>query len=267
MARKNLVGQKFGMLTVIDELGDKVLCRCDCGTEKIAARKNVMRGQVSTCGGTVHRVKSVVGKRFGRLTVIKELGNQKILCRCDCGTEKIINKSNVTSGKVISCGCASFGRYVAPAKNLVGQRFGRLVVLEELTRGRVKVHCDCGKDKNVNKGHLINGDIKSCGCLMAEHIKAEQKKQLFSGTNISMLKSSRPTKRNISGVRGVSKGKTPGTWRAGICIRNTRIHLGTFHTIEEAATARAAAEKFYSQPIIEEWEEMQREKKGGENNG
>lgn len=55
--------------------------------------------------------KVVIGKRFGRLTVIsrtdiKDSGRHyKWLCKCDCGNEKIVSSCNLTSGNTLSCGC------------------------------------------------------------------------------------------------------------------------------------------------------------------
>lgn len=54
--------------------------------------------------------KNLIGERFGRLIVIKEKGRnkrrQKIwLCKCDCGKEKEIPTSYLTSGDTTSCGC------------------------------------------------------------------------------------------------------------------------------------------------------------------
>lgn len=49
-----------------------------------------------------------VGKRYGRLLVVEKSvqpGKAKYLCRCDCGTEKIILACSLTSGKTKSCGC------------------------------------------------------------------------------------------------------------------------------------------------------------------
>ena len=51
-----------------------------------------------------------IGKRFGRLTVLKldcmAKNYQKIyLCKCDCGTVKKIRRSALTSGATVSCGC------------------------------------------------------------------------------------------------------------------------------------------------------------------
>ena len=52
----------------------------------------------------------LIGKRFGMLTVIRyEHTNEKyrsyFLCRCDCGNEKIISRSNLISKRSKSCGC------------------------------------------------------------------------------------------------------------------------------------------------------------------
>lgn len=62
-------------------------------------------------------------------------------------------------------------------KNLIGQRFGRLIVLEFVeTRNRHtywRVACDCGGEKVVTSCGMVNGNTKSCGC-----IKREQTEQL-----------------------------------------------------------------------------------------
>ena len=52
----------------------------------------------------------LIGKRFGRLTVIKEHGRDERgavlwLCMCDCGEEKTVISNHLTSGAVQSCGC------------------------------------------------------------------------------------------------------------------------------------------------------------------
>lgn len=52
----------------------------------------------------------LTGQKFGRLTVIKRVENDKhqktrFLCRCDCGNEKVINGSSLKRGLSKSCGC------------------------------------------------------------------------------------------------------------------------------------------------------------------
>jgi hypothetical protein len=58
-------------------------------------------------------------------------------------------------------------------KKLTGQRFGRLVVLEDSgirQCGSVmwKCSCDCGELCTVRGSHLLSGATQSCGCLNAE---------------------------------------------------------------------------------------------------
>lgn len=55
------------------------------------------------------------------------------------------------------------------AGTLVSQRFGKLVVLQELPerrKGKIfyECLCDCGQTKAIYKGSLIHGLAKSCGC-------------------------------------------------------------------------------------------------------
>ncbi len=58
-------------------------------------------------------------------------------------------------------------------RQLPGQRFDRLTVvcIDSHTRNGSALwlcHCDCGESVNVRTDHLINGNVKSCGCLKAE---------------------------------------------------------------------------------------------------
>ena len=58
--------------------------------------------------------KDLTGQKFGRLTVLEksclDSGRNGCktywICRCDCGNLTSVMTSNLTSGKVISCGCA-----------------------------------------------------------------------------------------------------------------------------------------------------------------
>ena len=58
--------------------------------------------------------------------------------------------------------------------DLVGKRFGRLVVTERELQRRSKhdvfwkCRCDCGAEKYVATGHLTSGTVKSCGCMKRE---------------------------------------------------------------------------------------------------
>lgn len=108
----------------------------------------------------------LAGQRFGKLTVIKRAENNKSgaamwMCRCDCGNEKVTSGGALRSGFTKSCGCIT-------AIDLIGQRFGKLVVREreKNTHGNTmwRCLCDCGNETIVSGSNLQTGHIKSCGC-------------------------------------------------------------------------------------------------------
>ena len=107
---------------------------------------------------------SLVGKKFGKLTVEEYAGTDKFRnslwrCKCQCGREVIergswLTKGLTTKGKIVSCGVCSekFSKdFENPIeedyidKSLVGQRFGRLVVkdvyLKEIAKRQIKDKC------------------------------------------------------------------------------------------------------------------------------
>ena len=101
-------------------------------------------------------------------------------------------------------------------KDLTGQRFGRLTVLEPLPgerRTRWRCVCDCGRETVVGSGHhLTSGNTKSCGCL---HRDSARERHLVHGGKGSRLyniwKNARQRCRNpratdfkIYGGRGVT---------------------------------------------------------------
>lgn len=55
------------------------------------------------------KFKNLVGKKFGRLEVLKRVENKgketMWLCKCDCGKESIVFSSNLLKGHTKSCGC------------------------------------------------------------------------------------------------------------------------------------------------------------------
>ena len=116
-----------------------------------------------------------IGKRFGRLTIIKVIrqanGGGTVLCKCDCGNTKVVYYNHLVHGLVTSCGCKR--KEVMSRKNrakLEGKRFGRLTVIEidhidEKQHVFWKCKCDCGNYTVVRTPHLTRGKIRSCGCL------------------------------------------------------------------------------------------------------
>lgn len=55
-------------------------------------------------------------------------------------------------------------------KDIKGQKFGRLMVIEYLGKSKWKCKCECGNIKNIDGRDLRSGHTKSCGCLHSEII-------------------------------------------------------------------------------------------------
>ena len=100
-------------------------------------------------------------------------------CKCECGNECDVEAYALSAGKTVSCGC--YKREVTSCRklhDLVGQRFGRLVVIARsddyitpntgARHTRWHCHCDCGNECDVVAISLIRGDTISCGCYFRE---------------------------------------------------------------------------------------------------
>ena len=172
---KDITGARSGRLTAIERTDQKRRgsylwrCRCDCGKEILAEAGEITRGTRTSCGCARkgQGARDLAGQRFGRLTALYRLeeksGSSYLWhCRCDCGQETDVRASALLSGNTTSCGCAR-GR---EAKDLTGQRFGRLTVLHRLegAGGIWRCRCDCGKETDVRATLLLRGDTTSCGC-------------------------------------------------------------------------------------------------------
>lgn len=136
----DLTGKRFGNLVVTGFAFSRNNesywnCKCDCGNEKAIRSGNLRAGKTKTCGCSHfnRHHNNLVGKKFGRLTVIEDATDMtpygkkdiKWLCRCDCGKETVVKTSDLKTGNTLSCGC-----YLAEnTKNFAkkhGLRYSRL---------------------------------------------------------------------------------------------------------------------------------------------
>ena len=119
--------------------------------------------------------KFFVGDKIHKLTILKVIKGRtgySYVCKCDCGKEVTLNQYRFTGkANAQSCGCIRHN-----IKNMKGQKFGRLLVLEFAEVRRRNAHwkclCDCGKEVIVAGSRLRNGTSKSCGCLTIEASKS-----------------------------------------------------------------------------------------------
>ena len=137
MAVKNEIGNTYGYLTVIERAENSKegramwKCKCKCGNDTIVLGKHLRSGNTKSCGcyqreraaqANMDRVGSLVGQKFGKLTVICENGfithtsgkrSRIYYCECECGN--IVHSAQhqyLVYGDLTSCGCIrSKGEY------------------------------------------------------------------------------------------------------------------------------------------------------------
>ena len=100
--------------------------------------------------------------------------------------------------------------------DLIGRRFGRLVVIAETERGRDRRRrwlcaCDCGNTTITDTSKLSTGNTRSCGCLHRDSAKDRHRLHGGKGTRLyNIWKNARQRCRNpktpdfyLYGARGV----------------------------------------------------------------
>ena len=167
---KDLTGQHFGVLTPIEYMGNsKWKCKCICGAEVTLLSKNIRNHDHAKC---THKPKkqtevaevaelkkdSLIGKYVGDLSVIKKTDKDRYMCRCICGAEKEVRGYSLRKALKNNSG------YKCRHINIIGKRFGSLVVEKRLPNQICRCRCDCGNEKDVWLGNLLNNSTTSCGC-------------------------------------------------------------------------------------------------------
>ena len=110
-------GQRYGLLTVIKRLPNKNgktmwYCKCDCGNFTDVSGDLLNSGKTKSCGCLAGRPnrekKNLIGKRFGKLTVVEYIGkidgkHNYWKCLCDCGEYVYRPTDKLTDGTECMC--------------------------------------------------------------------------------------------------------------------------------------------------------------------
>jgi len=201
----------------------------------------------------------ILGQKFGLWTVVARSSKKSRegaywICRCDCGTEKVVKGGSLVQGETKSCGCAK-----KVLDDFTGIKVGRLTPIEYLNKlkGRKyvwKCLCDCGNEYEATATELKGRRIQSCGCIgkekFREATKEAIKRNFVEGTHVADLKKRGLRIDNKTGVRGVTK--RDGKFRAKIGFKKKTYRLGTFATLEEATRVRKEAEVELYDKFLEE---------------
>lgn len=125
--------------------------------------------------------------RFGEWLVLRQATAEEKknrsgaywLCKCSCGTERIVNGQSLRNKTSLSCGCKtsyylSLGHQDKNCIDITGNQYGELTVLgrDKIEEEKHNKHdtywrckCSCGNEISVIKDSLMNGRTRSCGCL------------------------------------------------------------------------------------------------------
>ena len=138
------------------------------------------------------RVAKEIGKRYNKLTIVKDLGlkatsakgnkSTYVECLCDCGNTKETHLSQVVGNTVISCkDCSNKARVLGGNRNrdipAIGTVYNSWTILEDLgiksAHTYVKAQCRCGVLGEVSLTSLKTGKSKSCKSCAAKarHIR------------------------------------------------------------------------------------------------
>lgn len=191
----DLTGKRFGKLVVLNEnpirKNQKIQwdCICDCGNLTTVKGQCLKNGETKSCGCLNTESPNELGKTYGKWRVIKKAPSKSRkgywTCECECGNIVDVLAQNLRNGTSTSCGCQN-------RVNLIGQRFGQLIVIKE-NPVRKNEHvcwdcvCDCGNTITVELGNLKSGATNSCGCLKMS-IGELNIKNILDQNNIKYIK-------------------------------------------------------------------------------
>lgn len=290
MRKIEILGKTIGKIYVKEYIGgreSKYICICPCG-EEFQAASRAIREQRTDCGcGAVtgiHKKPFKVGDIYCGCKIIevsrayekqtcytficpicgkksKRVHSQFLkfpLC-IDCLKKEMSAKKKEKAheefaGKIINgikvldiSGQDEMGSFLSTAIcPICGEKF-------ETRLSRIKSgigSCDKCAEKNLEIGHYIS------------------KAAAVDGTSVICIKSGRSlNKNNSTGHNGVSRNNS-GKYRAYINFKRRQYHLGLYDSIEDAVSARKAAEKeiygnfleWYAKEYPDQWEKINKKK-------
>lgn len=190
---------------------------------------------------------NIIGQRFNRLVVVRDDGTRsakgdiKWLCQCDCGKQIHALGYRLKRGLTKSCGCLNDEKRRQRFKDLTGTETENFKIIDKAysKNRRVWWNCVC---KHCGANIILNNNLishqTSCGC-----IRGASKEFMDSIRDSKSLKSTKPTAKSTTGVRGVYFNKRKKNYQAFINVDKKQVYLGSSKKIDEVVKMRRDAER------------------------
>ena len=207
---------------------------------------------------------NLIGREFGRLTVVARAENNKSgqtrwECTCKCGNSVTISGTSLVSAKTKSCGC------------LNKEKAGNLNRTHGLSKTKIYNSWRGMKERCINPNHssfeiyggrgitfdkkwnTFEGFYEDMGDSYQEGFELDRidvngnycKENCRWSDQSEQCYNQRKRKDNSSGRTGVNWHVKNQKWTASIRVNNKIIYLGSFINFEDAVKAREVAEIEY----------------------
>lgn len=217
MRKLNLVGQRFGRLTVLEENGRKYhcvawLCKCDCGNYSTVAGYLLKNGSVKSCGCINVEIMSNLNKKGNKYDLSGDYG---ICYFNDNKGQFIFDKEDYEKIK-------DYCWYKGNRGYAIHDRINRKSILAH------RLITDCPNGMVVDHINHDTLDNRKCNLRIC--------------TSADNAKNQKVNSRNTSGHKGVFYNKKLKKWQSYINLDKKRFNLGCFDNKEDAIKIRQMKE-------------------------
>lgn len=216
-----------------------------------------------------YKDEDLIGKRFGRLTVINVFRKNRKWCHCicDCGKEKDARLDCLVANKVLSCGCLI-------KESITTHGYSKHKLYEKYNRILFRCYNKSSKDfkyygargismceewKNNPKSFIeycLNNGWKDNLTIDRIDVNGNYEPGNIRFVDLHVQCANQGLSvRNTSGYKGVHYRKDEKKYRSYIGVSDKLVHLGSYKTKKEALDARnnyIIKNKLFEYPI-QEW--------------
>jgi hypothetical protein len=217
----NLIGQKFGRLTVLSQKGKnrwgKSLweCKCDCGNIVIVVGGGLKSKSTQSCGCLRKDMYFLAMKKYNTYDLSGDYG------KCFLSEQKYFLFDKEDFEKI-----NFFYWYLTNANYVItyNPRTKKYILFSRFI-------------SNASPNEIVDHENRN----PLDNRKSNLRITDATGNSINRSISSN----NTSGIIGVSWSKTKNKWRSFVSVQKKFIHLGYFKNFEDAVKARLVAENLY----------------------